>query len=136
MIPRTRTSLAVSRAAGILRDLWPGISPPSRNGGSTAAEIPVTLAPASAAGVGIRRAELLTVVTISLQLALVLLVVREYQLESRTFFNVMVLGAVGFVSHALLPLRLRLSFFPPAFVRAWAGPRRSAARGGRGRAGT
>ena len=47
----------------------------------------------------------------SLQLALVLLVIYQYQLESRTFFRVMLLGAVGFVVHALLPLRYRLSFF-------------------------
>jgi D-alanyl-lipoteichoic acid acyltransferase DltB (MBOAT superfamily) len=45
------------------------------------------------------------------QLGLVLLVVRQFQLESRTFFNVMVLGTAGFVIHALLPLRYRLPFF-------------------------
>ena len=109
MTPRTWTWPAVSRAAGILHDLWLLISP--RHAGRGAAEIPVTLAPAPPAGVTIRTAELGAVAGIALQLALVLLVVREYQLESRTFFNVMLLGAVGFVIHALLPLRLRLSFF-------------------------
>ena len=46
-----------------------------------------------------------------LQLALVLLVLHQFQLESRTFFNVMLLGAAGFVIHAFLPLRYRLPFF-------------------------
>jgi D-alanyl-lipoteichoic acid acyltransferase DltB (MBOAT superfamily) len=45
------------------------------------------------------------------QLALILLVIREYQLESRTFFNVMALAACGFVVHALLPMQHRLPFF-------------------------
>ena len=48
---------------------------------------------------------------VALQLALVLLVIRQFQLESRTFFHVMLLVAVGFVVHALLPLPWRLPFF-------------------------
>src|SRR5688572_5065041 len=48
---------------------------------------------------------------VSAQLVLVLLVVHQYQLESRTFFHLMLLAAVGFVIHALLPLRYRLRFF-------------------------
>ncbi|WP_157979448.1 hypothetical protein [Rhodoferax ferrireducens] len=46
-----------------------------------------------------------------LQLGLVLLVIYQFQLESRTFFNVMALGFAGFVVHALLPLPHRLPFF-------------------------
>src|SRR4030095_16073873 len=53
----------------------------------------------------------LRLTALCVQLALVLLVVQQYQLESRTFFNVMVLGAVGFVINALLPLQYRLPFF-------------------------
>src|SRR5437879_137796 len=48
---------------------------------------------------------------VCVQLALVLLVIYQYQLESRTFFNVMALGFAGFVVHALLPLQYRLSLF-------------------------
>jgi len=51
------------------------------------------------------------IATIVLQFALVLLVIWQFQLESRTFFHVMTLLGVGFVVHALLPLRLRLPFF-------------------------
>jgi D-alanyl-lipoteichoic acid acyltransferase DltB (MBOAT superfamily) len=45
------------------------------------------------------------------QLGFVLLVVWRYQLESRTFFNVLALGCAGFCIHALLPLRFRLGMF-------------------------
>lgn len=45
------------------------------------------------------------------ELMLVLAITWRYQLESRTFFHVMALGCVGFVVHALLPLRYRLGFF-------------------------
>ena len=54
---------------------------------------------------------LATIALISLQLALILLVIQQFHIESRTFFNVMVLGAAGFVVHGLLPLRHRLPFF-------------------------
>jgi hypothetical protein len=45
------------------------------------------------------------------QLALTLLVISQFELENRTFFNVMLLAAAGFVVHALLPLKYRLAFF-------------------------
>jgi len=48
---------------------------------------------------------------VCVELALVLLVIYRYQLESRTFFNVLALGCAGFVVHALLPLQYRLAFF-------------------------
>lgn len=48
---------------------------------------------------------------IGIQLGLALVVVRLYQLQSRSFFAVMVLMVGGFLVHAALPLRLRESFF-------------------------
>ena len=48
---------------------------------------------------------------VCVELALMLLVISRYQLESRTFFNVMALGCGGFVIHALLPMQYRLGFF-------------------------
>jgi hypothetical protein len=51
------------------------------------------------------------VTLVAIQLVLALLVIERFQLESRTFFNVMLLGAAGFVLHAILPLRYRLGFF-------------------------
>src|SRR5262245_38459031 len=60
--------------------------------------------------VGLRK-ELGAIALVSAQLAMVLLVVNQFQLESRTFFSVMLLGAVGFVVHALLPVQYRLPFF-------------------------
>ena len=45
------------------------------------------------------------------QLALVLLVAWQFQIENRTFFNVLVLSAVAFPVHAALPLAWRMPFF-------------------------
>jgi hypothetical protein len=45
------------------------------------------------------------------QLSLVLAVLYQYQLETRTFFYVMTLAVAGFAVHAVLPLRYRLAFF-------------------------
>lgn len=45
------------------------------------------------------------------QLLLALLVIQQFRLESRTFFNVSALTFGGFAVHALLPLRFRLAFF-------------------------
>src|SRR5262245_58306560 len=59
----------------------------------------------------VRSKHLGSVALISFQLLMVLAVINQFQLESRTFFWVMVLGAVGFVVHALLPLNHRLAFF-------------------------
>ncbi len=47
----------------------------------------------------------------SVQLVLALLVVREFHIESQTFFRILSLAAGGFVVHALLPVRFRLPFF-------------------------
>ncbi|MEP6619271.1 MAG: hypothetical protein ABJE47_08150 [bacterium] len=54
---------------------------------------------------------LMKVGSILLQLALAALVIRQFELENRTFFNVFLLSAVAFPVHALLPARYRLSFF-------------------------
>jgi len=48
---------------------------------------------------------------VSIELILTLFVIQKFQIESRTFFQVMVLGAAGFVVHALLPLPYRMAFF-------------------------
>jgi hypothetical protein len=48
---------------------------------------------------------------VAVQLALALLVIWQFQIESRTFFRIGMLGAGGFVVHSLLPLRYRLPFF-------------------------
>jgi hypothetical protein len=73
----------------------------------TASEAPAVSAPSPA----LRVREVGTIALISCQLVLVLLVINQFQLESRTFFHVMLLGTAGFVVHALLPLQYRLSFF-------------------------
>jgi D-alanyl-lipoteichoic acid acyltransferase DltB (MBOAT superfamily) len=52
-----------------------------------------------------------TFLGIAAQLALALLVIQQFQLESRTFYTVARLAAVGFVVNAALPLRFRLRFF-------------------------
>lgn len=49
--------------------------------------------------------------SIAFQLLLVLLVIRTYQLESRTFYNIMMLAVAGFAVHAALPRSTRLPFF-------------------------
>ncbi len=48
---------------------------------------------------------------VALQLGLLLLVVREFQLENTAFIQLVALTLVGFLINAILPLRLRLPFF-------------------------
>jgi D-alanyl-lipoteichoic acid acyltransferase DltB (MBOAT superfamily) len=45
------------------------------------------------------------------QLALLTLIIRQFQIESNAFIRVALLAFVGFAVHALLPLRYRLPFF-------------------------
>lgn len=45
------------------------------------------------------------------QLVLVLLVIRLYNVESRSFFDVAMLAVAGFAVHALLPIAYRMPFF-------------------------
>ena len=52
-----------------------------------------------------------SIALVAAQLALALLVIQSFHLESRTFFQVMVLASTGFAVHALLPMRHRLAFF-------------------------
>jgi D-alanyl-lipoteichoic acid acyltransferase DltB (MBOAT superfamily) len=59
----------------------------------------------------IRVQDAMRLAMICVQLGLALLVIFQYQLESRTFFNVMAVGFTGFFVHALLPLQYRLPFF-------------------------
>ncbi|MEO7772666.1 MAG: hypothetical protein ABIX19_16700 [Gemmatimonadaceae bacterium] len=48
---------------------------------------------------------------ILVQLALAALVIKQFQLENRTFYQVFLLATVAFPIHAALPLRWRMSFF-------------------------
>jgi hypothetical protein len=50
-------------------------------------------------------------IAITVQLALAVLVMHQFHVESRTFFGVAMLAAVGFVPHALLPRAWRLHAF-------------------------
>jgi len=68
-------------------------------------------APAREADVSLSARNLGTIALVTAQLALTLLVVHAFRLESRTFFDVMLLATGGFAVHALLPMRYRLSFF-------------------------
>ncbi len=65
----------------------------------------------AAQGAAVEVRDLGTIALVSVQLGLALLVIYQFQVESRTFFHVMLLGTVGFVIHSLLPLPYRLSFF-------------------------
>jgi D-alanyl-lipoteichoic acid acyltransferase DltB (MBOAT superfamily) len=51
------------------------------------------------------------IILVASQLVLILVAIPQFQLESRTFFNVMLLATAGFVVNALLPLHYRLRFF-------------------------
>ncbi|MEP6732952.1 MAG: hypothetical protein ABJE10_20080 [bacterium] len=67
--------------------------------------------PVESGGMGVRWQELAKLVPILVQLALAALVIRQFQLENRTFYNVFLLAAVAFPIHAALPLKLRMPFF-------------------------
>jgi D-alanyl-lipoteichoic acid acyltransferase DltB (MBOAT superfamily) len=77
----------------------------------------LTKGAAASAGGGVNRlsetvaTEFRSIAWVTLQLLLALAVVGQYQLESRTFFEVFALACGGFVVHSLLPLRFRLPFF-------------------------
>ena len=114
MTKRFRIPTRVFSVGGFLRIAWPWL----RTSDSAAAVSATTVSPTatdavevSAPGVASQVRALGTIALISCQLVLVLLVINQFQLENRTFFNVMLLGTVGFVVHALLPLQYRLTFF-------------------------
>src|SRR3990172_4391511 len=46
-----------------------------------------------------------------LQIALFVLLVKQFHIESRAFFHLSLLALGGFIVHALLPFRYRLPFF-------------------------
>ncbi|MGE3527667.1 MAG: hypothetical protein AB7I33_17250, partial [Gemmatimonadales bacterium] len=48
---------------------------------------------------------------LALQMGLILLVIQAFELESRTFFRIVMLATGGFLVNALLPMRHRLSWF-------------------------
>ncbi len=92
----------------------------TQRGGSLAQDAELTAPPQVAApwyvwgrrvAEGVRWADMVRLLGLALQLILCLLVVRLFQLESRTFYHVALLTVGGFVVHALLPLRYRLQFF-------------------------
>jgi D-alanyl-lipoteichoic acid acyltransferase DltB (MBOAT superfamily) len=58
-----------------------------------------------------RGAELIRLAFATLQLGLLVLLIRQFQIENETFFKLIQLTFAGFVVHALLPMRLRLPFF-------------------------
>ena len=64
--------------------------------------------------IAVSGAQIRTVLVVLGQLALSALIIRQFQLESRTFYNVFLLATGAFAVHALLPLKHRLAFF--AFV--------------------
>lgn len=58
-----------------------------------------------------RRAQVPPLLAVAGQLVLAIAVIYAFRLESRTFFNVALVLAGGFVGHALLPLQARMPFF-------------------------
>lgn len=52
-----------------------------------------------------------TLFVIGLQLALLMVIFRQFQIESSAFLRVALLASGGFIIHAVLPLRFRLPFF-------------------------
>jgi D-alanyl-lipoteichoic acid acyltransferase DltB (MBOAT superfamily) len=60
---------------------------------------------------GSRGAELIRLAFVTLQLGLLVLLIRQFQIENETFFKLIQLTFAGFVVHALLPMRFRLPFF-------------------------
>src|SRR5688572_2534149 len=50
-------------------------------------------------------ADLFRFLAVALQLGLLVLIIQQYEIESRAFFHLAVLTFVGFVIHAWLPLR-------------------------------
>ncbi|MBL8481663.1 MAG: hypothetical protein JNJ60_05670, partial [Rhodocyclaceae bacterium] len=65
-----------------------------------------SLAPASEGKIG-----LYNYLAVLAQLVLLLLLLRQFQIESAAFLRLATLACAGFAVHALLPLRYRLSFF-------------------------
>jgi hypothetical protein len=114
MAKRSWIPTSIFSVGGFLRIAWPWL----RTSDTAAVVSASTVSPTapdsvavSAPGMAGQGRALGTIALVSCQLVLVLLVIHQFQLESRTFFHVMLLGTAGFVVHALLPLHYRLSFF-------------------------
>lgn len=75
-------------------------------GGLTAFLVPTLRTPEKARFPGFLRFALLVV-----ELALILLVIDQFQIENRAFGRLMTLACGGFLVHTWLPVRLRLPFF-------------------------
>src|SRR5262245_45277301 len=88
---------------------------PSASPAPPAASVPqlrspaARLAPAAESRWGLR--DLLTFAAVAAQLALIVLVLREFRLESDSFRWILRLVVPGFVIHHFLPARFRLPFF-------------------------
>jgi D-alanyl-lipoteichoic acid acyltransferase DltB (MBOAT superfamily) len=87
------------------------MSPEGKDDTSKPLVTPRPSSPTTNGGGEVRPCSLLDIGFITLQLLLALAVIYQFQLESRTFFQVMLLAVAGFVVHALLPLPYRLPFF-------------------------
>ena len=66
---------------------------------------------AANAGDSIGRIRIIDFVTVALQLALVLVLLRQFQIESAAFRLLAILAFAGFAIHSFLPLPARLPFF-------------------------
>src|SRR3954451_16784560 len=84
----------------------------SGKGSTTAAPDEAPAANMTAEPVGGRRRQLGGFLLVAVQLALVLVVVRRFDVAERNhFFPVLCVAVVGYLVHAWLPVRLRLGFF-------------------------
>ncbi|HEU4364910.1 MAG TPA: SGNH/GDSL hydrolase family protein [Candidatus Krumholzibacteria bacterium] len=82
--------------------------PQPKSAGSSAGGVP----PAIPAAAGkFRVSQLIRFAAVGVQLALITLVVRTFDIESGAFFRVMTIACGGFVLHHLAPARLRLPVF-------------------------
>jgi D-alanyl-lipoteichoic acid acyltransferase DltB (MBOAT superfamily) len=79
------------------------------NPGPSAVSVPPAATAAHAAKYSL--SQLARVGAIAVQLALLTLVVRTFDIESGAFFRVMVIASVGFVAHHLAPARIRMPLF-------------------------
>jgi D-alanyl-lipoteichoic acid acyltransferase DltB (MBOAT superfamily) len=113
MAKRLRVPTSLSSVGGFLRIAWPWLRTSGTSNAVSAATVSPTASDSvvSAPRVASQLRALGAIAMVSCQLVLVLLVINQFQLENRTFFNVMLLGTVGFVVHALLPMQYRLPFF-------------------------
>jgi hypothetical protein len=80
------------------------------NPADQSATAPPTSVPASA-GTSLSGGDVLQVLLVALQFAGIVVLVRAFELETRSLFHVLCLAWLGFLIHAWLPVRHRLWFF-------------------------